>query len=139
MNSSYFAHVIGRRYPQKLSSAQAKKDAGLRVKAEGEFKATTLKEGIKEIEIKLSQLEAELFGSSEEYKELVRLENCWKRLQIDADKIKINNNKNYQPKKKRRIDEEDNKLSKEVGVEHIISQESVGNWDKFNQSQQMFV
>ena len=138
MNSSYFAHLISRRYPQKLSSAQAKRDAGFRVKAEGELKATTLKEGIKEIEIKLSKLEAELFGSSEKYKELVRLENCWKRLQIDADKIKINNNKNYRPKKKRRIDEEDN-ISKEVSVEHIIMQESVGERDKFNQLQQILL
>jgi len=140
MSSSFVSNLINLRYPKNLTVDQAKRDAGFRVKefksksstfedgveeiadlrvvAKGE--ATTLKKGIKDIEIKLLKLETELFNRSEEYRELVKLENSWKRLQIKVDAIKINNNKYCQAKKKRRIVVDGN-TSQEVVVEDIAA------------------
>ena len=91
----------------------------MRLKSEGNKKDPTVDECIAVIERKLIVLEAELFKSSDLYIQLVNLENSWKRLKIKAAKIEA---AKPCPKKKRKVEVEDNKYQ-EIGAEDIVSEE----------------
>ena len=137
MISSFITHLIDRRYPSRFSLAKAKENSGLRLKHEGDMKAATVDECILKIEREIIVLETKLFDSSEQYIQLVNSENSWKRLMIESDQNR--------PKKKRKIEAEENKYQEvgvmdkklqEVGVMDIVSEElSNRERDRSNQLQ----
>lgn len=87
MSTNYLAHLIDLRFVKDeshISVAQAFKIAGVvNIKSDQEGKEEkhpSNKVALQQIQQKLIELENNLFNNSTDYQELVKLQNCWKRI-----------------------------------------------------------
>ena len=156
MTSSYLSSLIDRRYPESISLVQAQINAGLsdtndiknhaktnvnlsaKKKKRISKRPTNIKE-LKKIEEQLRIMEAKLYESSEDYKELVKFENSWKRLQTECAKIKKNNNNNYVPKKRPRSNDKDDAFQEVEEVDDVSQEVLVQERVRFDQLQKVLL